>query len=149
VNVETVTFAEGFECVLEGDSGVVVVQEGETAVTTEGDEVKMAFLLVPGEPERHGMSLAAVVALRATAHPSAMKPRMDGAPRFVVIMGGATRPDWTTTIANFDCMVTFVMLQSKPYGFGGVQPAEACGLVRLSPDRTRLRSTTIEVNKMR
>jgi hypothetical protein len=88
VNVETVTFAEGFENVFEGDSGVVVVQEGETAVTTEGEEVKVVFLLVPGEPERHGMSLAALVALRATAHPSAMKPRMDGAPRFVVVMGG-------------------------------------------------------------
>jgi len=48
----------------------------------------MAFLLVSGEPEWHEVSLVAVIALRAIAHPSAMKPRMDGAPRFVLVMGG-------------------------------------------------------------
>jgi hypothetical protein len=39
VNIESMTFAEFFEGLFNGDSGVVVAQVGETTVTTEGDEV--------------------------------------------------------------------------------------------------------------
>ena len=49
-------------------------------MSTEGDEVKVAFLWVPCEPVCHAVSLAAVVALRATAHPMRDKLRMNGHP---------------------------------------------------------------------
>lgn len=42
--------------------------------------VRFVRIELEGQAERHGLSLATVLALRATAHPSAMKPRMDGAP---------------------------------------------------------------------
>jgi hypothetical protein len=44
-------------------------------------------------PEWHEVSFAAVVALRATAHPSAMKLRMNGAPR----VGGY---GWATAMSS-------------------------------------------------
>jgi hypothetical protein len=39
VDVEAVTFAEGFESLFEGDSGAVVFQIWKATVATEGDEV--------------------------------------------------------------------------------------------------------------
>ncbi len=41
---ELVTLPEPFERVLEGDSGMVVVEVGEAAITAEGDEVIMSFV---------------------------------------------------------------------------------------------------------
>ena len=43
---ELVSLAEGLECVREDRSGVVVVQIWESVVTTEGDEVVVAFGLI-------------------------------------------------------------------------------------------------------
>jgi hypothetical protein len=54
---ELVTLAEGFECVQEDRSGVVVVEVGESVVTTEGEEMEMAFGLVALKTAGHGTSL--------------------------------------------------------------------------------------------
>jgi hypothetical protein len=55
--VELVALAEPFERGEEGDAGVVVVQVGEPVVTTEGEEVVVAFGLVTLQTARHGTSL--------------------------------------------------------------------------------------------
>jgi hypothetical protein len=57
VEKELVASAEGFEGVEEGDAGVIVIQVGEAVVTTEGEEVEMAFGLVSLETTGHGTSL--------------------------------------------------------------------------------------------
>jgi len=57
VEEELVATAEGFEGVQECGLGVVVVQVGETVVTTEGEEVGMAFGLVTLQTAGHGISL--------------------------------------------------------------------------------------------
>ena len=44
------------ECVEEDRSGVVVVEVGEPVVTTEGEEVVVAFGLVTLQAARHGIS---------------------------------------------------------------------------------------------
>jgi hypothetical protein len=54
---ELVTLAEGFECVQEDRSGVVVVQVGEAVITTEGEEMEMAFGLITLKTAGHGTSL--------------------------------------------------------------------------------------------
>ena len=54
---ELVTLAEGFECVQEDRSGMVVVEVGEPVVTTEGEEVVVAFGLVTLQAAWHGTSL--------------------------------------------------------------------------------------------
>jgi len=52
--VELVALAESFEGVEEDDAGVVVVQVGQPVVTTEGEEVMVAFGLVTLQTARHG-----------------------------------------------------------------------------------------------
>jgi hypothetical protein len=55
--VELVALAESLKGVEEGDTGVVVVQVGEPVVTTEGEEVVVAFGLVTLQTAGHGTSL--------------------------------------------------------------------------------------------
>ena len=57
VKEELVTLTEGFEDVEEIDSGVVVVQVGEAVITTEGEEMEMAFGLITLKTAGHGTSL--------------------------------------------------------------------------------------------
>jgi hypothetical protein len=57
VEEELVTSAEGFECVEKDSSGVIVIQVRESVVTTEGEEVEMAFGLVSFQTAGHGISL--------------------------------------------------------------------------------------------
>jgi hypothetical protein len=52
-----VTLAESFESLLKDGAGVVVVEVGETVVTTEGEEVVVAFGLISLKMARHGTSL--------------------------------------------------------------------------------------------
>ncbi len=54
---ELVALAEGFESVEEDRSGMVVVEVGESLVTTEGEEVVVAFGLVTLQTAGHGASL--------------------------------------------------------------------------------------------
>lgn len=51
---ETVTAAELFERFLKEDAGAVAIQIRETPVTTEGDEVVVAFGLITLQMARHG-----------------------------------------------------------------------------------------------
>jgi hypothetical protein len=48
-----VTPAQSIQCDFKGYSGSVVVEIGEAAITTEGEEVMMAFGLVSLETARH------------------------------------------------------------------------------------------------
>ena len=57
VKEELVTHTEGFEDVEDIDSAVVVVQVGEAVITTEGEEMEMAFGLVALEAAGHGTGL--------------------------------------------------------------------------------------------
>lgn len=89
---ELVTLPEFFERLREDDAGAVFVQLGETVVTTEGDEVLVAFGLVTFQTARHEV----IVVLKVVGpHPCAMKLRMNGAPEglwLVGVTGWATRP---------------------------------------------------------
>ena len=58
VAINLVASTEGFESVQEDGSGVVVVEVGKTVVTTEGEEMEMAFGLVSLQTTRHGISLS-------------------------------------------------------------------------------------------
>ena len=49
--------SKGFEGVQEGGSGVVVVEVWESVITTEGEEVEVAFGLVSLQAAGHGLSL--------------------------------------------------------------------------------------------
>ena len=51
--LELVALAESLERGEEGDAGVVVVEVGEPVITTEGEEVVMAFGLVTLQTTRH------------------------------------------------------------------------------------------------
>ena len=57
VEEELMTSAEDLECVEEDSSGVIVIQVRESMVTTEGEEVEMAFGLVSFQTAGHGISL--------------------------------------------------------------------------------------------
>jgi hypothetical protein len=57
VKEELVTHTEGFEDVEEIDSAVVVVQVGEAVITTEGEEMELAFGLVALKAAGHRSSL--------------------------------------------------------------------------------------------
>lgn len=46
--------ADDFEDIKEHLSRVVVVEKGQTAVTAEGEEVVIAFILVPFQSAGHG-----------------------------------------------------------------------------------------------
>ena len=85
---ELVTLPELFERLGEDDAGALFVQVGETVVTTEGDEVVVAFGLVTFQTARHGVIVVSNV---LGPHPCAMKLRMNGAPGMLSFMGGATR----------------------------------------------------------
>lgn len=52
-----VALAEPFEGSEEGDAGAVVVEVGEAMVTTEGEEVVVAFGLIALQSAGHGTSL--------------------------------------------------------------------------------------------
>lgn len=54
---ELVTLAEGFELVQEGGPGIVIVEVRQTVVTTEGEEVEVAFGLVTLQTAWHWISL--------------------------------------------------------------------------------------------
>jgi hypothetical protein len=54
-DVEVVTSPEFFEGLFEGGAGVDVVEVGEPAVTTEGDEMIVSFGVVSLETARHGV----------------------------------------------------------------------------------------------
>ena len=58
VNVEVVSLAKDFEPVFEAGIGHVAVQMGEPSVAAKGDEVKVAFLLIAPEVERHASAYA-------------------------------------------------------------------------------------------
>ena len=87
---ELVTLPELFERLGEDDAGASFVQVGETVVTTEGDEVIVAFGLVTFQTARHEVIVVSNV---VGPHPCAMRLRMNGAPRMLSFMGGlpATR----------------------------------------------------------
>jgi hypothetical protein len=53
VYVEAMALSEAFEGIEEDDPGVVVVEEGETLVTTEGDEVVVTEIVVTLQVARH------------------------------------------------------------------------------------------------
>ena len=53
VEKEMVTLAEPFQCFFKDCSGMIIVEVRETAVTTEGEEVVVAFGLVSLETARH------------------------------------------------------------------------------------------------
>ena len=55
--VELVALAESLKGVKESNAGLVVVQVGEPVVTTEGEEVVVAFGLIALQTARHGTSL--------------------------------------------------------------------------------------------
>ena len=84
---ELVSLPKSFECLLEDDAGAVFVQVRETVITTEGDEVVVAFGLVAFQTTRHEVIVISDV---VGPHPCAMKLRMNGAPR-VMSYGWATR----------------------------------------------------------
>ena len=79
VDVEAVLLAAGFQDFFETDAGGVVVKEGEAAITAEGDEMKMALMLVALQTGRHrviveGLPGVGRVDFRGmTAHSCAMK----------------------------------------------------------------------------
>jgi hypothetical protein len=52
---ELMTVAESFEPLFKYGAGVVIVQIGEAAVTTEGEEVVVAFGLITLQTTRHGL----------------------------------------------------------------------------------------------
>jgi len=51
---EAVTLANGLQFALEGGVGLLDVQERESSITTEGNEVKLTGLLVTGQVSGHG-----------------------------------------------------------------------------------------------
>jgi hypothetical protein len=53
VEKEMVTLAEAVQCFFKDSSGMIIVQQGETAVTTEGEEVMVAFGLVSLQTAGH------------------------------------------------------------------------------------------------
>jgi hypothetical protein len=55
---ELVTLANSFERLLEDDAGVVVGQIGKTLITTEGNEVVVAFGLITLQTTRHQIILS-------------------------------------------------------------------------------------------
>ena len=55
-DVELVAVAKSFEDFFEDDPGGVVVEVGEPAITTEGNEVVGAFRLVAFQMARHVLS---------------------------------------------------------------------------------------------
>jgi hypothetical protein len=85
---ELVTLPELFERLGEDDAGALFVQVGETVVTTEGDEVIVAFGLITFQTARHEVIVVSKV---VGPHPCAMKLRMNGAPRILSFIGWATR----------------------------------------------------------
>ena len=56
VELEAVSCAKRFEPVLEPRVGGVGVQAGKASIATEGEEVQVAFVLIPKQAERHGSS---------------------------------------------------------------------------------------------
>jgi hypothetical protein len=59
VYLEAMSLAQSFEPGLEACVGAFAVQAWEPSIATEGDEGKIAFVLVPREAERHGTRVGA------------------------------------------------------------------------------------------
>jgi hypothetical protein len=80
---KTVPLSNQFKFALEHAVGRVVVQQGQSLITTEGNEMKLAGLVIADQVSEHGEgSLAQGLAFVPT-HPS-QKDSKDGAPSSVV-----------------------------------------------------------------
>ena len=83
-DIKLVSLTDGFEIFKEGGSCFVGVEVGEPPITTEGDEVIVAFSLESLQVARHE---GIVTPETCGPHPSAIGLRMDGAPMMGLWLG--------------------------------------------------------------